>query len=236
MKIYDGTDGTLLRQYFAYESTFRGGVIVAAGDTNGDGFADVITGTGVGGGPRVRVLSGIDDTELANYFAYEESFRGGVLVGAGDVNGDGKADVITGTGVGGGPRVRALSGNTTTELANFFAYEDSFRGGVFAAAGNVTGSANAEIIAGTGFGGGPRVIAFDSTTLATVANFFAFDSKFRGGVSVSTVDRDGDGVADIVVGSGAGLPSLIRVVSTANATLLEGTPFAASFLGGINVG
>jgi hypothetical protein len=236
VKLFDGTDGSLIRQYFAYEQSFRGGVIVAAGDTNGDGIADVITGTGVGGGPRVRVLSGVNDAELANYFAYEESFRGGVLVGAGDVNGDGKADVITGTGVGGGPRVRALSGNTTTELANFFAYEDSFRGGVFAAAGNLLGSANAEIIAGTGIGGGPRVTVFDSGTLASVANFFAFDANNRGGVSVSTVDRDGDGVADIVVGSGLGLANLIRVVTTANATILSDTPFADSFLGGVNVG
>jgi hypothetical protein len=43
---------------FAYEPTFAGGLFVAAADIDGDGRADIVTGTDTGGGPRVRVLDG----------------------------------------------------------------------------------------------------------------------------------------------------------------------------------
>lgn len=109
---------------------FLGGVSVAAGDTNGDGYIDLVTGAGAGGGPHVRVLSGKDGTDLASFFAFDESFRGGVNVAVGDVTGDGTADVVTGAGPGGGPHVRVFDGRTFQSVASFFAYADGFIGGV----------------------------------------------------------------------------------------------------------
>ena len=86
-------------------------MFVAAGDVNGDGRDDVITGAGAGGGPHVRVFSGDDGAELAGFFAYDAAFGGGVRVAAGDFDGDGRADILTGPGAGGGPHVRAFDGD-----------------------------------------------------------------------------------------------------------------------------
>jgi hypothetical protein len=57
---------------------------------------------------------------------------GGVHVAAGDITGDGVAEIITGAGAGGGPHVRAVSvtGATLTEVASFYAYDPAFFGGV----------------------------------------------------------------------------------------------------------
>jgi hypothetical protein len=102
VRIWNGTDLTELGGFFAYDPAFRGGVFVAAGDVNGDGKADIITGAGPGGGPHVRIWNGADFTELGGFFAYDPAFRGGVFVAAGDVTGDGVADIVTGAGPGGG--------------------------------------------------------------------------------------------------------------------------------------
>ena len=104
--VIDGAAGTVIRNFLAYEPTFTGGVYVATGDINGDGAADIFVGAGQGGGPRVRVIDGKTGAGIADFFIYESSFRGGVRVAAGDVNGDGVADLITGAGIGGGPRSR----------------------------------------------------------------------------------------------------------------------------------
>jgi hypothetical protein len=68
---------------------------------------------------------------IRSFFAYGAGFTGGVSVAAGDVNGDGKADIITGAGPGGGPHVRAFDSVTSLELLSFFAFEPGFAGGIF---------------------------------------------------------------------------------------------------------
>jgi hypothetical protein len=190
---------------------------VAAGDVNRDGFDDLIIGAGETGGARVRVLSGKDQSVLADYFAIEDlNFRGGVRVAAGDLNGDRYPDVIAAAGEGGGPRVSGWDGyylRPDRELrklfGDFFAFEPSVRNGTFVATGDLDGDGIAELIAGAGPGGGPRVTAFAGRSLGRegivtpVANFFAFDPSDRRGVRVAMREFDGDGKADLLTGSGS---------------------------------
>jgi hypothetical protein len=137
----------VLDDFLAYEASFRGGVLVAAGDTDGDGRDDIICGTGVGGGPRVEIFSGRDRSLLRNTFAYEDSFRGGVLVSSGDTDGDGRDDVICGTGPTGGPVVHVFSGADGRELRSFLADDDRFRGGVRVGALDVDDDGRDDVIA-----------------------------------------------------------------------------------------
>jgi parallel beta-helix repeat protein len=125
----------------AYDEAFSGGVFVAAGDVDGDGRDDIVTGADAGGGPHVRVLAigaGFSTLrELSGFYAYDPAFTGGVRVAAGDLDGDGRAEIITGAGPGGGPHVQAVSradDGALYLLSSFNAYAPAFGGGVFVAA------------------------------------------------------------------------------------------------------
>ena len=225
VKVYDVVGGALAFTLTPFDPTFTGGVTVATGDVTGDGVDDVVVGTGAGGGPRVQIYDGASKQLVADFFAYEPSFSGGVNVAVGDVNGDGFGDVMIGSGVGGGPRVRVFSGDgigstSQTLLADFFAYESSFRGGVNVGSRTATGKTYADVVAGAGVGGGPRIEEFDgaavsaagaSPTPTPTINFFAFDPSFRNGVAVASGDVTGSGVQALIGGAGPGGGPNVRV-------------------------
>jgi hypothetical protein len=182
VRVFSGRDGSDLRSFFPYATTFTGGVRVAAGDVNGDAQADIITAPGAGGQPQVRVFSGADNAELFSVLAFG-NFTGGVNVAAGDVNGDGRADVIAGAGAGGGPNVRVFSGVDGSQLQNFLAYGAAFRGGVRVGTADTDGDGRLDILTAAGPGGGPHVRSFDGLSVTVLDEFFAYGT-FAGGVFV----------------------------------------------------
>ncbi len=213
-------DGKTQAELFAvepFEASFTGGVFVAAGDLTGDGVPDLVITPDQGGGPRVRVFAGAGFAVIADFFGIDDpEFRGGARAAVGDITGDGVGDLVVSAGFGGGPRVAgydgtSLSGGTFTRHAfgDFFAFEDSLRGGVVVTAGDLDGDGYAEVIAGGSPGGGPRVTAYSGKALLgnsrdALANFFSGDDAGRSGIRLAVKNLDGDDRADLVVGAGTG--------------------------------
>lgn len=264
IKVYSGVnfpvspDTSLFASGYAFETSFLGGVFLAAGDVNRDGFVDLVVTPDEGGGPRVRIVSGKDRTIITDFFGIDDpNFRGGARTALGDLNGDGNVDLIVAAGFGGGPRVAIFDGQTLRPgvvprklLNDFFLFEPALRNGAYVAAGDVNGDGFADLIGGGGPGGGPRIYGLSgygltqqNGTFTVVANFFAGDTNSRGGVTVAAKDIDGDHRADLITGAGSGSQS---VVTTYLGSTLgpSGTPptyqrylvFESSFLGGVYVG
>jgi protocatechuate 3,4-dioxygenase beta subunit len=213
IRAFSGQDGSVLRDFFAYESTFTGGLAIAVGDVNADGVGDIITGTNIGGGPRVRVFDGRSGAVLQDYFAFDQEQRGGVRVAAADFTGDGRADIAVTTGAGVPTRVRVLDGQTQAAVLDFAPFEAAFTGGATIAAGDFNGDGVADVIIGASEGGGPRVSVFSGRDAASIASFFAFEQTFTGGIRVAAVDVNGDGTADISVGAGTGGVGRVSIFS-----------------------
>jgi hypothetical protein len=219
--------GMIISQFYAYDPRFLGGINVAVADLDGDGSAEVITGAEEGGGPHVRVFNVKKGGDIG-FFVYEPTFTGGVRVAAADVNHDGTPDLVLGAGLTGGPRVTVVDGKTLAEtgnrveIANFFAYDSSFRGGIYVDAGDYDNDGFADILTGPGVGGGSHVRVFSGKTAlgggspTELAGFFAFDNDTPdnplfspgtpasgvGGVAFSGTSATGS--RNILVGTGRG--------------------------------
>ena len=181
--------GAMVRSFFAYDPSFAGGVTVAVGRRDRGRGGGRRHGDRGGRRPaRSRCSTAGTGAEVRSFFAYDPAFRGGVSVAAGDVDGDGGADVITAAGPGGGPPSQVFDGRTGPMVRSFFAYDPGFRGGVYVAAGDVDGDGLADIVTGAGPGGGPMVVVFNGAT----------------GQPLEQLPRDGPRVPRRGVGGGGG--------------------------------
>ena len=202
------SDGALAATNFFADGA--GGGNVAVGDVDGSGDPEIIVGTASDEPCIVAVYSLAGDL-ITKFNAYDPAFLGGVNVAVADLDGDGKAEIITGAGPGGGPNVRVFNGAGEQE-ASFFAYDAGFIGGVNVAA------RSGEIVTGPGPGGGPHVRRFAPNGRPIGDGFFAYDPAFAGGVRVAT------GANRIVTGPGPGGGPEVRVYSLAG--LLRSSFFA----------
>ncbi len=252
--IYSGATGQIMRDFFAYESFFTGGVFVATGDVNGDGLTDLIVSPDRGGGPRVRVFSQGDiNQQLNDFWGIEDpNFSGGVRVAVGDLDRDGKDDIIVAAGFGGGPRVAVFSGATVVPgqrpakfFGDFNAYEDGVNNGAYVSAADFNNDGYVDLVFGSG-SGGARVKVIDGRSLLAnrgngamnylLADYFVDNTPgYNGGVRVATGDFDGNGDIETLVGSGVGEQARAYLVSRFGVT--SAVPFGGNRLSdGVFVG
>ncbi|MCY2943742.1 MAG: autotransporter-associated beta strand repeat-containing protein [Planctomycetota bacterium] len=199
--VVDGVSLQNVSSFYAYSSTFHGGVYVASGDINGDGLAEIVTGAGATGGPHVQSFN-VNGTKVSTgFYAYAKTFTGGVTVATGDLDGDGIDEIITGAASNGGAHVRSFNASGVLGTLNFFAYAESFQGGVNVGAGDINGDGLADVITGPGPSGSPNVKFFDSNG-DQLTSFYAYLQDFAGGVSVGVIDPTNTGTFSVVTGPG----------------------------------
>jgi hypothetical protein len=191
------------------------GAVVAAGDLDGDGYGEIVAGPGPGPHhPPLVVITDEAGQRLDQFLAYGVR-RFGANVSCGDLDGDGREEILTGPGPGNvfGPHVRGWGWSGPGNLMplpglSFLAY-GTHRFGVNVTCGDIDGDGREEIITGAGPGDvfGPHVRGWDwnGSTVSPIpgVSFLAYGTN-RFGVNVSCGDIDGDLIAEIVTGPGPG--------------------------------
>lgn len=127
VKVFDGVNFSLIKAFDGYAS-FTGGVTVGAGDTNGGNICEVVVGPTTGAQP-IRVFNMPSATLNSSFFAFADTFAGGINVATSDHDRDGFDDVVMSVRAGGPPQVRVFSPKKAVNLANFFAFDPSNTGG-----------------------------------------------------------------------------------------------------------
>lgn len=193
-----------------FDPSYTGGARVTQGDFNADGTLDIVVGTGPGVRSLVRIFDGKTGNGLGTVRPFEDSFTGGIFVAAGDINGDGKADLVVTPDVGGSSRTIIYNnGKENLVISNFFGIDDpNFRGGARCAVGDINNDGKADLVIAAGFGGGPRIAGFSGATMGTNGgtrlfnDFFAFADKLNNGTYVAVGDFNADGFSDLIAGAG----------------------------------
>jgi len=211
------SDSTLQFSERLVSEDYGYGLNVACGDIDGDNVEEIVTGYG----PDPVAAPWFFAHRLNGYYGDAQGLaygveKYGVNVACGDIDGDGRDEIITGPGPGPqfGPQVRGWElddGDVLRPMSgvNYFAY-GTLKYGVNVACGDIDGDGYEEIITGAGPGAvfGPHVRAWNydnsgNTTPIGGVSYFAYGTP-KWGVNVASGDIDGDGIDEIITGAGPG--------------------------------
>ena len=218
-RVFSGLDGSVLYDFEGDSGDFFGRAVSDAGDVNADGFDDLVVGIprddeNGGNSGSARVFSGADGSVLYDFIGDSAGDLFGRAVGsAGDVNGDGNADLIVGSSLddnngSNSGNARVLSGADGSVLYSFDGDSagDGFGRPGFGV-GDVNGDGNGDLIVGASSddnngpdSGNARVLSgADGSVL------FSFDGDSAGDIfgrsQSSAGDVNGDGSNDLIVGT-----------------------------------
>jgi peptidylprolyl isomerase len=237
VRLVDAGTGAVKAQVLAFEASFKGGVRVAMGDVDGDAVPEVLAASGPGRVGEIRVfkqqVSG-GTTTLTELVAYRTlpfgpGYKAGVEIAAGDLDGNGREDIVAAMSRGAGTVSAFLSVAAADPVQNvafksFTPFGPTFTGGASVAVADLgtfsggklvngdTPDNKVEIVIGSGAGMAGTVVAYDVSAAPRVIARIA-SATGQGGVALSTGRVNADAIDDIIVSAGRGGGGVTEVYS-----------------------
>jgi len=237
VRLVDASSGAVIAQKTVFEPDFHGGLRVAMADVDGDNTPEILAASGPGRMGEIRVfkqrVSGgatvLDELTAYRTIPFGTAYRGGVEVAGGEVDGNGREDIVAAMSTGIGAVKIFLSTNTPDPIANeafrtIVPFGSTFNGGASVAVADLGTFVNGqlvnatipdnkvEILVGSGVGMPAIVQAYDvSAAPRVVYTIQPFSSAVQGGVSVASGRYTADSIDDVIVSAGRGGGSVVHV-------------------------
>ncbi len=179
VKIFD-LYGNLKDHFFAYDRGSRFGLRVALADTDNDAIDEIIVTPAHDNVSDVRIFSARGVLK-GQFFAQPKSVKGSSSLAAGDIDGDGTAEIITAPFEGSGtPTIKIFSAQGVLKRT-ITAFNPSFKGGVVVSLVDLNGDGKMEIVAAPARAGGPhlRIFSYEGKLLS---QFFGFANTYQKGL------------------------------------------------------
>jgi len=199
------TAGKQTASFNPYPTEKKTGVAVAVADVNGDDVDEIIT-VPAKSASQIRIWrfdsASNSYKQISQAFAYERTSRQGFTVAAGDLDLDGRAEIVVAPRANGRSILilRLDTQNVLQQVKRFTAFPIQFTTGVTITVGDVYGTGRASIIAV----GGPNYYSdikiFDIKGKMQT-HFLPTSKAYRDGLSLATLDVNKDGRAEIITGT-----------------------------------
>lgn len=222
VRVFNKSGANTRTGFFAYNSNFRGGTKVISIDLDNDGKTETVSA----GDSSVSILNSAGQLRKVIY-PYGDKYKGGISLAVADVTGGNGKEIVTAPENGSYNQIKIYDYYGIL-LNTFSAYQSKNKTlGAHVATGDTNGDGKSEIITGAGYRGGPHVKVFNADG-KTISEFFAYDSKFRGGVYVASGDIDKDGIAEIATGMGLGGEPIIKTFEPQGKKITEWLAYKTS--------
>jgi VCBS repeat protein/FG-GAP repeat protein len=213
LRVFEGTTYRRLGTVLPFrDASWWSGAFVAVGDTNGDGRAEIVDGLDAGCCTTVHVVDATSGNELSGFFPYGDRSEVGARVAAGDVNGDGKTEIVS--ALLGSAQVDVFGPSGGTAIRTIDAFGPERIGPVSIAAGDVSGDSRAEIVAAAPTGGGAQVKIFDVTTGKLQASVFPYGGAIVSSLEIALGDVNGDRRVDVITSAVTAAGTQVKAVDT----------------------
>lgn len=190
--------------------------------------------------PQVQVIDAVTQTVQHDWLAFDEDYTGGLSVASGDIDGDGRNEVIVaqsgGADAHGVVQIYSAEGKLKNTYQLFA--QDIIGAEVSLAVGNVDTDTADEIVIGLSTGTRSMVYMYDGQMRFDVGTVGAFEAfpKQKTGVHVAIANVTGSKAGEIIVGTGAGVEARVSFFNTQGKSIAKDIlPFAATDTNGVVV-
>lgn len=142
IRIFD-LQGNIKKIITPFPKSYKQGVSVAVGNLNGSGNQEIVVALAKSRS-LIKIFSNEGKLVSGGFYAFGKNFNGGVNLAAGDINGDGRDEIIAGAGIG-KPEIRIFN-DKTKQLASFLGGSSKVKNGVKVTAADVDEDGKDEII------------------------------------------------------------------------------------------